>query len=103
MGEKEPRTKPNGNPPRLAQMGPSYGEVITGSNLYQAQDAQIEAHKVPAEARKAVARYRARDMNELIHKACLVVVYEDGSKQGHSHQVMAQSVALDVALGMDQD
>jgi hypothetical protein len=60
------------------------------------QGEQACAHQEAMEsfdaAKKAVAKYRARDMNELVHIACMVLVYEgrEGrSKRGYRRLVMA--------------
>ncbi|MGX1323876.1 hypothetical protein AB7M17_007329 [Bradyrhizobium sp. USDA 377] len=71
-------------------------KYIEGSNFLAAQAAQVEAVRAHEAARKVIAEYRARDMNELIHMACLVCVFEDG-KHGRSRVFMAQGVAYDLA------
>jgi hypothetical protein len=66
------------------------------NSFYSTQEAYEDACRAHRDARKAIAEYRSRDMNELGHKACLVCVFEDG-KRGYNGAVMAQGVALDVA------
>jgi hypothetical protein len=70
---------------------------MRGSNLFSTQAAYEDARRAHREVRKSIAEYRARDMNELAHIACLVFVYEDG-KPGYGKPIMAVGVALDVAL-----
>jgi hypothetical protein len=73
---------------------------MRGSNFYATQDAHQDACEVHRDARKAIAEYRARDMNELGHKACLVCVFEGGfddKPRGYMRPFMAMGVALDLA------
>jgi hypothetical protein len=75
-------------------------KYIRGSRFLETQDAQVEACEVHRNARKAIAEYRARDMNELIHKACLVCVFEgnfDDKSRGYMRPIVAVGVALDLA------
>lgn len=53
---------------------------IEGSSFHSAQAAQMDAVRAHEAACKAIAEYRARDMNELVHIACLACVFEDGGK-----------------------
>jgi hypothetical protein len=71
---------------------------MSGSNFYARQDAHAEAAAALRKACGDVAKYRARDMNELVHVACLVIVYESESKPRYSsYSIISQGVALDVA------
>ncbi|WP_453953569.1 hypothetical protein [Bradyrhizobium sp. USDA 377] len=71
-------------------------KYMEASNFLSAQAAQVDAVRAHEAARKAIAEYRARDMNELVYMACLVCVFEDG-KHGRSRVFMAQGVAYDLA------
>jgi hypothetical protein len=72
-------------------------QYLRSSNFGATQDAHQESVEAFAVAKMAIAKYRPRDMNELVLKACLVIVYEAGSRRGYSRPVMARGVALDVA------
>jgi hypothetical protein len=73
---------------------------MRGSNFYATQDAHLDACEVHRAARKAIAEYRARDMNELAHKACAACVFEGGADdkpRGYMRPFMAMGVAIDLA------
>lgn len=75
-------------------------KYMDGSNFFATQDAHEVACRAHRDARKAIAEYRARDMNELAHKACLVCVFEGGfddKPRGYLKPIMAMGVALDLA------
>lgn len=72
-------------------------KYLEGSNFESARAAQVEAIRVHEAARKAIAQYRARDVSELVHVACLVTVFEDDSKHGIKRAFIAQGVAYELA------
>jgi hypothetical protein len=79
-----------------------YNKYMSESGFGAAQDAWHEALSSFEDARAAVARYRARDTTELVHKPCLVFVFESGEKRHHIRHIIAQGVARDVAsLGVN--
>ncbi|MGY4572575.1 hypothetical protein [Bradyrhizobium sp. USDA 3256] len=68
-------------------------------SFHATQGAHEEACEAHAALRKAIAEYRARDMNEVVYKACLVCVFEDRAHNGGTYfrPYMAQGVAFDLA------
>ncbi|PDT56199.1 hypothetical protein CO678_39440 [Bradyrhizobium diazoefficiens] len=73
-------------------------KYIEGSSFHSAQAAQMDAVRAHEAACKAIAEYRARDMNELVHIACLACVFEDGGKPHRGRAFISRGVALDLAL-----
>jgi hypothetical protein len=66
------------------------------NGYFAAQSAQRAAWRAFDNARRAIAEYRARDMNEMVHMACLAYVFE--GKRRCSDHILSAGVALDVAL-----